>query len=211
MLQDFIRANRDELIARTRSKAASRAGPPPSDGEQGVPEFLTQLESMLGMGLGEIGPDESEMAISATLHGADLLRRGFTVGQVVHDYGDVCQAVTELAIDRGVSIGTDEFRLLNRCLDNAIASAVTEYGRRREVALSHGEVERIDLLAHDLRSPLSAALLSLALLQKGDAGANGTLGVVLERSLASLGHLIDRSEAEAHSPSPPPPAPCQPP
>jgi len=57
---------------------------------------------------------------------AQLLQHGFTVDQVVHDYGDLCQAITKLAVDRGAAIQVEEFRTLNRCLDNAIADAVTE-------------------------------------------------------------------------------------
>jgi len=42
----------------------------------------------------------------------------------VHDYGDVCQSITELAVDASVPINADDFRLLNSCLDDAIAAAV---------------------------------------------------------------------------------------
>jgi hypothetical protein len=56
--------------------------------------------------------------------------------------GDVCQAVTELAIELQIPIGTDDFHTLNRCLDNAIASAVTEYARLREVTTSGADVRR---------------------------------------------------------------------
>ena len=66
---------------------------------------------------------------TATRHGRDLLALGFTVSQVVHDYGDICQAVTELAIEQNAPITTDEFKTLNRCLDTAIAEAVTEHAR----------------------------------------------------------------------------------
>ena len=31
---------------------------------------------------------------------AELLLHGFTVDQVVHDYGDLCQAITELAFEQ---------------------------------------------------------------------------------------------------------------
>jgi hypothetical protein len=68
---------------------------------------------------------------SAVKHGADLMRRGFTVDQVVHDYGDVCQAVTELAHEQAHAISVDEFHTFNRCPDLAIAVAVTEFGRNR--------------------------------------------------------------------------------
>ena len=51
------------------------------------------------------------------------------MAQVVHDYGGVCQAVTELADEMHAPITADEFRIFNRCLDDAIAEAVTEYTR----------------------------------------------------------------------------------
>jgi hypothetical protein len=50
----------------------------------------------------------------AALHGRDLLERGFTLEQVVRDYGDLCQAVTNLAYLKGESIEVDEFRTFNR-------------------------------------------------------------------------------------------------
>ena len=72
-------------------------------------------------------PDIGQMA---TLHGRDLFEEGFTIEQVIRDYGDVCQAVTNLAVETGASISADEFRTFNRCLDDAIAAAVTEYSRQ---------------------------------------------------------------------------------
>jgi hypothetical protein len=63
------------------------------------------------------------------LNGRDLLALGFTVSQVVHDYGDIWQAITELAVEQNAPITTDEFHVLNRCLDTVIADAVTEHAR----------------------------------------------------------------------------------
>jgi hypothetical protein len=198
MLHQFIRANREELIARARAKVASRSAPRPTedDVKHGVPKFLAQLEEILDMDAADSSPDGAEMELSATQHGGDLLRQGFSVGQVVHDYGDVCQAVTELAVDRKVSIATSEFRTLNRCLDNAIASAVTEYGHQREKTQARGEVERLGLFAHELRNLLGAAMLSFHAVKRGTVGINGTTGAVLERSLSSLARVIDRSLSE---------------
>ena len=198
MLHDFIRTNRAELIERARAKVALRASPRPTEDEleNGVPKFLCQLEEILNADACASQPNGAEMASSATQHGGDLLRRGFTVGQVVHDYGDVCQAVTELAVDRNVAIATAEFRTLNRCLDDAIASAVTEYGHQREATRARGEVERLGLFAHELRNLLGAATLSFHALKRGSVGINGTTGAVLERSLTALSRLIDRSLSE---------------
>ena len=70
----------------------------------------------------------------AARHGRDLKLQGFTVSQVVHDHGDVCQSIMDLALQLNAPIDVEDFRTLNRCLDDAIASAVTEYGRGNQPA-----------------------------------------------------------------------------
>ena len=127
MLYEFIAVNRAEIIRRCRMKVAMRSIPPPTEAEidHGVPLFLDQLVDTLRLGLAS----SPEIGRTALLHGHDLLLQRFTVSQVVHDYGDVCQAITELAVELDAPISTDDFRTLNRCLDDAIAGAVTEYGR----------------------------------------------------------------------------------
>jgi hypothetical protein len=47
----------------------------------------------------------------------------------VYDYGDVCQSVAELAMEREANVSVNDFRLLSLCLDHAMAAAVTEYQR----------------------------------------------------------------------------------
>src|SRR6185436_14191596 len=113
----------------------------------------------------------------------------------VHDYGDVCQAVTELAIERKISISADEFRTLNRCLDEAIAQAVTEYARQRELSLSDRGTERLGFFAHELRNLLNNAMLAFEVLKSGTVGVGGSTGMVLGRNLIALRDLIDRSLA----------------
>ena len=129
MLHDFIAANRDKIIARCREKATGRSDSPPVPEmiERGVPVLLEQLVGVLRLGR-EPGPEISHTAL---LHGRDLLRAGFSVAEVVHTYGDVCQSVTELAVELNATISAEHFRLLNKCLDEAIASAVTEFARKQ--------------------------------------------------------------------------------
>src|SRR5258708_6954717 len=135
MLHEFITLHREEIITRCRAKVASRSVPPPTTAEidHGVPMFLDQLVGALSPGATtkmEISTD-LEINTSAVQHGHDLLLQGLTVSQVVHDYGDICQSITELALDISAPISIEDFRTLNRCLDDAIAGAVTEYGRER--------------------------------------------------------------------------------
>ena len=54
-----------------------------------------------------------EIGRRAVLGGHDLLLQGSTVTQVVHDYGDVCQAVTELTVQMNIPISTEDFQTLN--------------------------------------------------------------------------------------------------
>ena len=112
-MHTFLSNNRDDLIARCKTKVAQR--PRRSATEQqlanGVPLFLDQLIRTLEAedddeGLesrrisGPAGGDAlnlSEMGVSAAAHGRQLLILGYSVDQVVHDYGDLCQAITDLA------------------------------------------------------------------------------------------------------------------
>ena len=96
MLYDFISNHRQELIERTRAKLALRRAPRATVDElaHGVPLFLTQLGRILNQEAEQSAPDGSEMGTSATQHGGDLLEQGLSIAQVVHDYGDLCQAIT---------------------------------------------------------------------------------------------------------------------
>jgi len=194
MLHEFLTANRAAIVARTRAKVAARPAPRATEEElaNGIPLFLDQLISTLRL------PHGSSDAIekSATEHGRALLGRGFTVAQVVQDYGGLCQAVTELADETKAPITAAEFHTFNRCLDDAIAQAVTEYEQRRDQSISDAGTERLGNLAHELRNALGAAMLSFQTLQTGSVGIGGSTAALLDRSLRRLGVLIDSSVAE---------------
>jgi signal transduction histidine kinase len=191
MLHEFLTEQRDELIVRCQAKVALRRSPQKSetDADHGVPLFLDQLIDTLRLELAS-SPYIGE---SATKHGNELLRRGFTVDQVVHDYGDVCQTVTELAIERNAPITIEEFRILNRCLDEAIADAVTEYGRQHNQFVSDEHSEHLGVLAHELRNLINAAGLAYAALSSGHVGIGGSTGAVLGHCLQDMRKLVDRS------------------
>ena len=197
MLHEFIAVHRDEIIQRCRAKVAARSVPPPTDVEidHGVPVFLDQLRNALR--LREV--TSPEIGRTAIKHGHDLLLQGFTVSQVVHDYGDVCQAITELAVELNAPISTDDFRTLNRCLDDAIAGAVTEYGRERNQSIldetARGN-ERAGFLAHELRNLLNTAIVAFEVLQTGNVGLGGSTAKVVHRSLLGARSLIRQSLAE---------------
>jgi hypothetical protein len=158
--------------------------------------FLNQLSDTLRLGL----LTSPEITTAATRHGRDLLHQGLSVSQVVHDYGDVCQAIVELAAEMNAPISVGDFRTLNRCLDDAIAGAVTEYGRERNQSDVEGESaranKRLGFFAHELRNLLNTAIMAFEVLKTGNVGVAGSTGTVLHRSLMASHALIARSLAE---------------
>jgi len=205
MLYEFLTENRQLLIERCREKVAKRFGPSDSASsiKHGVPIFLEQLVETLQIEQGTSArngdtkrtPAPTAIGRAAALHGAELLRLGFTVDQVVHDYGDVCQAVTELAVERATSISSDEFRTLNRCLDNAMADAVTAFGEARQVSIdreAQGSQKRFEDYSTDHRRLVAIALQSFAAIKTGNVGTGGATGTLLEHTLKELGALTDR-------------------
>lgn len=219
MLHEFLTANRTELIDRCRLKVAERCAPTtlPAALEHGIPIFLDQLIRTLRVeqsldspqsseshdisGSSGGGPSNtSEIGVTATLHGSELLRQGFSIDQVVHNYGDLCQAITGLAFETGLPIDVDEFKTLNRCLDNGIADAVTSYSDQRDSLITGKGVEalneRLGVLAHELRNYIHTAILAVSAIKAGNVGFTGATGAVLDTSLIGMSNLIDRSLAE---------------
>jgi signal transduction histidine kinase len=193
MLHEFLAASTPEIIARTRAKVAARTTPMPTEAalSKGVPLFLGQLIDRLRRAT----TDSTAIEESAAAHGAELLAMGFTVSQVVHGYGDVCQVVTQMADETNAPITTHEFNTLNRCLDDAIAYSVTEFERRRDESLAYDGTVRLGILAHELRNRLTAATLAFSVLQEGTVGVSGATGAVLGRSLRALRVLVDNALA----------------
>jgi signal transduction histidine kinase len=210
--------NREELAARCRIKVSLRPGRSASEAQlhNGVPLFLNQLirtleleqTSMPSQSFAISGPPGgapalSEMSVSATQHGKDLYALGFSVDQVVHDYGDLCQAITDLAIERSAPFSINEFRTLNRCLDNAIADAVSEFIYQRDFEMAfkiNGDMnERLGSYAQDLRSLLGTTLMAFSAIKTGNLSLSGATGTILERNLRSLGRLIEDSLTSASS------------
>jgi hypothetical protein len=184
----------------------------------GVPVFLDQLIRILKVeergespGVNGVSPEgngvdqyavrsDSEVGDLGMLHGRDLLDQGFTIEQVVRDYGNVCQAVTNLAFDTGAPIAVEEFRTLNRCLDNAIAGAVREYARQTAQTNTLRETasdSRLASLAQELRHNLRTATLLVSAIRMGSVGVSGATAGVLDRTLTRMRDLIDQALVDA--------------
>lgn len=212
MLHQFLVTNKSELINRCKIQNDQRYASEKvnMNMEFGIPLFIDQLietlrserESMTIEGQDKMSSlniknsAESELRESATQHGRESSKADRTIDNLVHEYGDLCQEITKLAIERDVPIEVDEFRIFNRCLDNAIASAVTEYSYQRDSLIARRGAQAVDdrllVLANEQRHHLRTAALSMKAIRAGNVGLNGATGAILELSLASLQRLLDR-------------------
>jgi hypothetical protein len=85
-----------------------------------------------------------------------------------------------LAVELDAPFSVDQFRTLNRCLDNAIADAVTEFVAQRDatVAVQHSAdvTEKLGFLAHELRNSLQTATMAFTALESGKLSIAGSPG-----------------------------------
>jgi signal transduction histidine kinase len=212
MMHVFLANNREELARRCRIKVGCRPGRSATDRQlqDGIPLFLEQLIHTLEIeqsnrpqdsrrisGPAGGGAALSDIGAASALHGKALLGLGLSVDQVVHDYGDLCQAITDLAVERDAPFQVDEFRTLNRCLDNAISDAVTEFSYQRDILLADASADesnkRIGFFAYELRDHLGTAALAFTAAKAGSLSLSGATGAILERSLLNLERLISSS------------------
>ena len=204
-LLQFVTDNRLALIKRTSAMAANRASTPTPDVEgerNGVPIFLSQLVAALEddaernpsrRASNSVPPQNSDIARSAVLHGQGMRKLGFTIEEVVREYGDVCQAVTELADERDAGITATEFHTLNRCLDEATARSVASWTVERDQ--SHSDLRgKLDL---ELSNLVLTATYAFEVFRSGRVGIGGSTATVLARCLAEMRALLDDAKPAA--------------
>lgn len=219
MLHDFINSNRSEILEKCAVLSDFKGDREPSQVESlgQIQVFIDQLVEKLRVedaliravssrsteasspALESTASLENEMAASASTHGGELHEQGFSVDEVIRNYGSVCQAVTTLASETNESITASEFRCMNFCLDDAIANAVLAFFR-----LELGRVKKNSDLQRRVRNHLSldviaemlsnteSALLAHTALRSGKIGIDGSTGKLLESSLKRLKTLVNQ-------------------
>ena len=218
MLHDFLAKERKYIIGKCDEETVRLAGSKEisSTIRQGWTTFFDQLVELLSadgitfdLSTGKGKPNVQEkkareekenkkgkadlelLQPAAAKRGKEYRRLGYTLSDVVHGYGIVCQAITTAANELKYPIEAKEFSQLNLSLDVAIAVAVTEYEKVQAGERHEGEIERLGFLAHELRNSLTSAFIALELIESGGVGARGNTSKLLNRSLQSMKMLID--------------------
>ncbi len=186
----LLSAHRDEIVARTRFWAGARVPLPCGEREfeAGVELLVAQLA--LALRFPESRPDL--MAAYAAHHGRDLLSLGFAASDVVHCYGNVCQALMELALRHEIHVEAHDFRQIYSGLVAAMTIAVEAHQRAGAERASGTQVAGLVALVREFSDRVDSALVGLGelKLQRSDTRGGGEL---LDMSLRRLERLIGQS------------------
>jgi signal transduction histidine kinase len=168
-LHEFMREHRAAILERCARKIAR--------GDD-LPEYFDELVTALTRGT----------------NGAPRrrFREGFDLSLVVHEYGAMCESITEEAMACNQPIEVREFWLLNQALDLGIAGAVERFTAERELAHDSSRASHLGFIAHELRNALSIAIMSFDLIRKGKVPVQGRTAEILWRSQLNLRDLVGR-------------------
>jgi len=197
-LHEFLTRHHCDIVARVRGRAQVRSWPSVTgrDDDHGASVLLPQLAEILRLARTPEAVPSAALVLTAARHGAELREAGCTVAHVVHDFADICQTITEIALEQHVPLTAAELRILNRCLGVAIAEAVTEHARLSAEQRDVEESERLGQAASEMRDRLSTALLAYDTLKRGGAPVALHAGAVLGRNLVRLGAVLDGTLAQ---------------
>lgn len=178
-LHELINLNRDEIIRRCGATAAPQATENWMD--QGVAAILDQLMVELRDGL-----SGTEALNESVMPGGDVLQpQKSTVPHASQPYGGVGSSIADLALELNIPLGAGDFLMLDRCLDAAIAHAVTEHVSTQKIASGRA--------ANKLRDLTDTAIAAFEALQTGTIGVIGRTGTLVRNSLIDIKALSEHA------------------
>jgi signal transduction histidine kinase len=160
----------------------------------GMPDYLTGLSELLASGGDAAGGRRAAWERVAREHGVTRVRIGFDISQLVHEFIVLRQVIRDVVAEQAQP-PPDVEAVLADLLDAAIASSVQSYVDARDYEARRRQAENIGFITHELRNPLSTAMLIVAQLQTKmveEVEARVAPPVVerLERSLRAIEQLI---------------------
>jgi len=158
----------------------------------GMPHYLDALVTVLcgeardGIAQGAHGA----WTAVAREHGVTRVQIGFNITQLVHEFIVLRQGIRDVVCERGMPVEQAEGALAD-IRDAAISAAVEAYVDARDFQARGVQAQNVAFLTHELRNPLSTALMTAANLRKRVPAESERLIDTLERSLKRLDDLID--------------------
>jgi signal transduction histidine kinase len=191
-LHAVLASRRDEVMQRWLEEVRGTLHPvsmPRVELVDHLPAFLEQVTAALRR-----PANAADGLDAAEDHGVQRLALGFSLDQVVREYGAMRTAILAVAADAGAEIVPSDQEVVFTCVINGIAGAVSEYSRQRDAEMQRQATEHFAFIAHELRNPLSSAALALTALQEQRKLDPMDRAVkILDRGLQLMQDLIDHA------------------
>jgi two-component system, OmpR family, phosphate regulon sensor histidine kinase PhoR len=194
----LIERERDTLLTRWREQvrqlpSAKHLDTPTLNDH--VPVLIDELVTAFRSASDETIP-EALLEGSPPDHGRQRHQDGFDIVEVVAEYNILRGCIHHLAESSGLSLSGTAFHILNRVLDGAIGLAVQTFATEQALEVQRRREEYLALVAHDLRTPLSAISLAAGILEMKLPGGSSSpetakMLKTLQRNVQNLNSLVD--------------------
>jgi signal transduction histidine kinase len=190
-LAKVIDMRRDSIVRRwlehiREDQEISRV--PLTDLKDGVDEYLQRLSALLRNGGPiDLGADSVWQDV-AQAHALNRVRLGFDVGQMFHELVVLRRIITDEVRQSGTD--GEELEIVADLFDPAIMASIRRYVDSRDYSARQSEATRVAFITHELRNPLTTALLAADKLGRKRGSDTETVDR-LTRSLKRMAHLID--------------------
>jgi signal transduction histidine kinase len=197
-LHDVLSERQEEVIDRWQAMVQGTLAPAsmsPIELVDHLPLFLREVIAALRADAGihtvTLPPEQTQ---TASDHGEQRLRLGFSLDAVVREYGALSDAIIAVAREAGAEVTFRHLRVISSSTIHGIALAVLEYSRQRDAELHRQHNEHFAFVAHELRNPLGTAMTAVdLLLAKGKLDAEARETGALQRGLRRMHELIDHT------------------
>jgi signal transduction histidine kinase len=196
-LHEVLATRSDEVMARWHEVVRGTLAPesmPQFELLDHLPEFLEEIIAALREDAGAPPGPRPEVRSTASGHGEQRLRLGFSLDSVVREYGTMRDAIIATARAADAEVTFREMQIVFDCSIEGIARAVSQYSQQRDAEMLRHANEHFAFIAHELRNPLSSAMTAFHLLSsKGQLPTEGRAAGALQRGLQRTSELIDQT------------------
>jgi signal transduction histidine kinase len=158
----------------------------------GMPDYLDALVKVLAAGQNALDRTaRSAWQDVAGEHGITRVRIGFDIGQLVREFIVLRHVIRRVVEDQQGGPDAEVEGILADVVEAAVTAAVRAYVDARDHQLRRTQAENIGFLTHELRNPLSTAVLAANQLRRHAPPTQGPVLDTLDRGLGKLADLID--------------------
>lgn len=195
-LGDAIAQHHPEIerrwLRRVQERVTAAPGVEPTHLRDGLPDYLVALAaSLVTSGETDVRPGSaSAWSTMAREHGVTRVRIGFDINQLLTEFIILRHVIREVALEHGIETSATE-AVLADALDSAIAASVCAYVEARDYEARRRQAENVGFLTHELRNPLSNAMMAAAQLRRDATPEQARALDALERNHRRLSELVD--------------------